>query len=450
MKGIAFHTLFFAIIAIAILLLALSWWVPTSIDIKEQVKGILSFFETREKIDMSRGYKAIHVVLVPKTTPEIYEFHFTDQFNHITYKYKGVLVTTFLRFNLKPWEDATSKYCVLYISRQGKVTRTMVEPAKIDAPTYVYYVPTGTLITSSSNNLMPYVLELAECKEYDTCDEAKMGYNTFCYTSEIDHYDNCIRNEDILSQQFVSNPTDLCYKNEKIEGACPEVEGSVDCCHLLKTTSLGTHEYKVKYPLLCGFAEGESTDKTTKQAKWYACSEKLKGETIYTATGDELRCNGNDWEVVKGDLSIQAARLEYNYPWALDYQTKLEFWVTNFRTSDLNNVNITVDVMDTNFCGESGIAGWWCSYGPGRDKNHSSVSISSLPKKSIYKFEEDDFCYKSVIPGQGATDFEVNISWSSGSKTESKTFCIRFKPKSCSEGSYAFPWEYEITEGKCS
>ena len=439
MKGIAFHTLFFAIIAIAILLLALSWWAPTSLDIEEQVKGILSFFETREKIDMSRGYKAIHVVLVPKTTPEIYEFHFTDQFNHIVYKHTAPLFTTFLRFNLKPWEDATSKYCTLYISEQGTVTD------RVFAPTYVYYAPTGSLITSSSNNLTPYVLQLAECKEYDTCDEAKMGYNTWCWTSSVEHYDSCVTTfarediQKILSQQFVNNPTDFCHDNEDVEGACPEVEGSADCCHLLKTTSLGTHEYKVKYPLLCGFAEGESTDKTTKQAKWYACSEKLKGETIYTATGDELKCNGNDWEVVKGDVGIQAARLEYweYLPgiWS-DYQTKLEFWVTNFNLSDLNNVKIEVDVMDTNFCGDSGIAGGWC-WG-GFDDNTTSVSISNLPQRSLYKFEYDDFCYK-------ATDFEVKISWSSGSKT----FCIQFKPSSCSEGSYAFPQDYTIKEGGC-
>ena len=431
MKGVAFRTLFFIIVAVAVLAIILIWWAGGSAGIEEYTKNlIIPLSETnREIIDMSIGYKAIHVVMFPSvgsSPPDIYQFHFTDQFNHITYKDGGDVY----RFNLKPWDDVISKYCVLYTSRRG---------SHIFLKNWVYYVPSGSLITSSTVSLAPFAINVAEC-ECGRCGEAKAGYNTLCSTKG---YPMCRSNEDVLSQQFTSGVTDKCDEDETIEGACPEVNGKADCCHLLKTTGMGTHEYKVRYPLLCGFAEGDT------QAKWYACSEKLKGETIYTATGDELKCNGNDWEVVKGDLSIQAARLEYNYPWALDYQTKLEFWVTNFRTSDLNNVNITVDVMDTNFCGESGIAGWWCSYGPGRDKNHSSVSISSLPKKSIYKFEEDDFCYKSVIPGQGATDFEVNISWSSGSKTESKTFCIRFKPKSCSEGSYAFPQDYTIKEGGC-
>jgi len=379
------------------------------------MKNIIIPVETREIIDMSIGHKAIHVEMLPSSgTAEIYQFHFTDQFNHITYKDAREIH----RFNLKPWGDVTSKYCVLYTSK-------MLVPLKH----WVYYVPSGSLITSSTVSLAPFAINLAEC-ECGRCDEAKTGYNTLCSNTD---YPLCGSNEDVLSQQFTSGVTDKCDEDETIEGACPEVEGSVDCCHLLKTTSLGTHEYKVRYPLLCGFAEGESTDKTTKQAKWYACSEKLKGETIYTATGNELKCNGNDWEVVKGDLSMQAARLSHKTNVGVAIAARLEFWLTNFG-NDLNNVNITVEVMSTNFCGNR-VTGSRCW---GSDESYTVKNIN-LPQKSVYKFEYDNFC-------NPATDFEVNVSWSGGSKL----FCINFKPSDCLWGSYAFPWEYEITEGTCA
>ena len=416
MKGVAFRTLFFIIVAVAVLAIILIWWAGGSAGIEEYTKNlIIPLSETnREIIDMSIGYKAIHVVMFPSvgsSPPDIYQFHFTDQFNHITYKDGGDVY----RFNLKPWDDVISKYCVLYTSRRG---------SHIFLKNWVYYVPSGSLITSSTVSLAPFAINVAEC-ECGRCGEAKAGYNTLCSTKG---YPMCRSNEDVLSQQFTSGVTDKCDEDETIEGACPEVNGKADCCHLLKTTSITTHEYKVKYPLLCGFAEGDT------QAKWYACSEKLKGETIYTATGDELKCNGNDWEVVKGDVGIQAARLEYGnfygpLPWEME--TKLTLWITNFK-GELNNAVIEVNVVGAGPCGSLDC-----------DIDVSSASkYFNLPQKSLYKFYHDDFCYK-------ATDFEVKISWSSGSKTESKTFCIRFKPKSCSEGSYAFPQDYTIKEGRC-
>jgi len=420
MKGVAFRTLFFIIVAVAVLAIILIWWAGGSAGIEEYTKNlIIPLSETnREIIDMSIGYKAIHVVMFPSvgsSPPDIYQFHFTDQFNHITYKDGGDVY----RFNLKPWDDVISKYCVLYTSRRG---------SHIFLKNWVYYVPSGSLITSSTVSLAPFAINVAEC-ECGRCGEAKAGYNTLCSTKG---YPMCRSNEDVLSQQFTSGVTDKCDEDETIEGACPEVNGKADCCHLLKTTSITTHEYKVKYPLLCGFAEGDT------QAKWYACSEKLKGETIYTATGDELKCNGNDWEVVKGDVGIQAARLEY--VGTLEKGTKLELWMTNLK-GVLSDVEIKVQVMDTNYCGESGVTDRSLNGKCYADHITSTAQETTL-YPFLFKFEFDNFCYK-------ATDFEVKISWSSGSKTESKTFCIRFKPKSCSEGSYAFPQDYTIKEGRC-
>ena len=225
MKGVAFRTLFFIIVAVAVLMIILIWWACGSTGIEEYMKNIIIPVETREIIDMSIGHKAIHVEMLPSSgTAEIYQFHFTDQFNHITYKDAREIH----RFNLKPWGDVTSKYCVLYTSK-------MLVPLKH----WVYYVPSGSLITSSTVSLAPFAINLAEC-ECGRCDEAKTGYNTLCSNTD---YPLCGSNEDVLSQQFTSGVTDKCDEDETIEGACPEVNGKADCCHLLKTTGMGTVSY---------------------------------------------------------------------------------------------------------------------------------------------------------------------------------------------------------------
>ena len=52
MKGVAFRTLFFIIVAVAVLMIILIWWACGSTGIEEYMKNIIIPVETREIIDM--------------------------------------------------------------------------------------------------------------------------------------------------------------------------------------------------------------------------------------------------------------------------------------------------------------------------------------------------------------------------------------------------------------
>ncbi len=394
------------IIIIAFLALAVLGFIFVSHG-NESKKGLGNIFDilkgvSSKEISISAGHKALHVKIDTDTTPvSIFEFHPTDEGTygneHLSdyVEDSGERINQF--FSIKKFR---SDRCVLFTSEATKEGLIRNKPLDKD---YIHYVIPGSIILSgvSNSKIKDFITFDRGCEEVKCKDMGRSEYSICATECKIAPWVLCKRrygfscdkksSDKILTQVFTDSVTDKCSDFKEY---CPKVNDKKDCCPLLDTTIGGTHVYKLKYDIACGYEQ--SGKGWSNEAKWLVCNEENEGVTITDKNHLQLKCKNYKWVIEYGEgIYISGAKIKYKG--IVDKDTSLEFKLNNYANKKIENAKITVAVTN-----------------PDRDcdldKETSSVNCGNIDNMETCEFKFDNFCWK-------AKTFDISLSYAGGAGT---------------------------------
>lgn len=349
MKGVQnlLIVLFWVIVAVAVLVVLATWFGFTFPVHVEQLESMMLDLQGKEQLSLDAGHKALHIKILPGATPEVWEFHLTDQLMHMSDKTSDIGYDVKQYFKIKVWDN---KYCTLYLTK--KTPPPLLGFVQGLDKNYIAYVYPGSTIQDGLTDIDSGVVYFYGCNA-KFCNELPEKY-TIC----IDgcgllpgcqsHFGfSCDKSaaDAVLGQDF-ADASDRC--NEFTEGCPYNKKGEAECCKLLQTDLAGGgHNYKIKNGLICGYAGGN--------AMWYTCTDINNGKVVYRDAGGgvQFRCKYSPateigkWEVTSGE-GLYIDNVKIKYQGTVDLDTSLYFDLINYK-ENLNDVDITTKIIDSPF-----------------------------------------------------------------------------------------------------